>query len=78
MPEQTIKPPPVGSIARDTRTDRIGKVMPRVMADLVRISSLPILVTLRPIKGGLEWDVPIKNIERLDVVPEQQEAEAAG
>lgn len=59
------EPPPVGSIARDTRTGDVGRVMPRPMAGLVRISSLSILVTLRPIQGGLEWDVPIEHVERI-------------
>ncbi len=66
-----LEPPPVGSIARDTRTGHVGRVMPRVMAGLLRISSLPILVTLCPVGGGLEWDVPIEHVERLDAVPEQ-------
>jgi hypothetical protein len=67
-----LEPPPVGSIARDTRTGHVGKVMPRVMAGLVRISSLPILVTLRPLGGGLEWDVPIEHVEIIKHAEESQ------
>lgn len=66
------EPPPVGSVARDTRTGHVGKVMPRVMAALVRHPGVPVLVTLRPVGGGLEWDVPIEHVERLVATSEQQ------
>lgn len=60
------EPPPVGSVARDTRSGHVGKVMPRVVSALLRNSSLPVLVTLRPPAGGLEWDVPIEHVESIN------------
>lgn len=39
--------------------------MPRVVSALLRDPSLPILVTLRPLGGGLEWDVPIEHAESI-------------
>jgi hypothetical protein len=59
------EPPPVGSIARDSRTGRVGHVMPRVVAALVRHPGRPILVTLRPPAGGLEWDVPLEHVQSI-------------
>lgn len=61
-----IEPPPVGSVARDTRTGDVGRVMPRVISALVRHPSLPVLVTLRPLGGGLEWDVPVEQVESIN------------
>ena len=45
-------PPPRGSYAIDTRTDRIGQVMDHEGA----------FVQLRPPRGGREWDCPPESL----------------
>jgi hypothetical protein len=40
--------PEVGTLAVDTRNDRLGEVM----------GAVGLYVQLRPLGGGIEWDVP--------------------
>ncbi|WP_416972504.1 hypothetical protein [Streptomyces sp. 4F14] len=47
--------PQRGEIARDTRTNCVGKVTGNIGGR----------VCLRPIRGGLEWEVPPNKIEIL-------------
>lgn len=44
---------PVGTTARDTRTDKIGRVMGYEGP----------YVQLRPLDGGKEWDVPPEHVD---------------
>ncbi|MDW4905109.1 hypothetical protein RB628_07040 [Streptomyces sp. ADMS] len=48
---------PVGTMARDTRTDRVGKVMGYEGP----------YAQLRPLEGGREWDVHPNHIEPLSL-----------
>ncbi|KPI02190.1 hypothetical protein OK074_5374 [Actinobacteria bacterium OK074] len=45
--------PAVGTAARDTRSGKVGRVMANVGG----------YVQLRPLTGGVEWDVPPEHIE---------------
>jgi hypothetical protein len=45
--------PDIGTIAKDTRNGKVGRVMGHVGR----------YVQLRPLKGGLEWDVPPEHVE---------------
>ena len=66
MAEQQPAEPPVGSVVRDTRNGRIGRVMPRLIAAILRGPDQPHLITLRPVHGGIEWDVPIEHAELIE------------
>ncbi|KPI30518.1 hypothetical protein OK074_6676 [Actinobacteria bacterium OK074] len=45
--------PDIGTIAKDTRNGKVGRVMGHVGR----------YIQLRPLKGGLEWDVPPEHVE---------------
>ncbi|KPI09495.1 hypothetical protein OK074_3301 [Actinobacteria bacterium OK074] len=45
--------PAIGTVAKDTRNGKVGRVMDHVGR----------YVQLRPLKGGLEWDVDPKYVE---------------